>query len=131
MPFSINIRRITTPDSWLGRIMVEFNLPLALEEIAQAVKAKQTEPQPEVPPSLLEKAARVRIEGGITALNELFGQLPDLFQQNKQALDEVWLWVLLSNSLFSILSFDYKVYQCDPYVGIDSVVEVISDGRSK
>ena len=89
--------------------MVEFNLPLALEEIAQAVKAKQTEPQPEVPPSLLEKAARVRIEGGITALNELFGQLPDLFQQNKQALDEVWLWVLLSNSLFSILSFDYKV----------------------
>ena len=69
--------------------MGEFNMPVALEELAQSARPKSMQAEPELPPSLLEKAAKVRADGGISALNDLFTRLPDLYSQNKQALDEV------------------------------------------
>ena len=42
-----------------------------------------------MPQSLLEKAAKVREMGGITYLNRLMSDLPQLLQRNREILDEV------------------------------------------
>jgi len=41
-----------------------------------------------VPQSLLDKAAAVRQNGGITGLAQLINDLPSLLQRNKEILDE-------------------------------------------
>lgn len=80
-----------------------MSLPVALEELAQAAKPKSAHSAPELPPSLLTKASKLRDDGGIQMINSMFTQLPELYLENKSALDEV---VLLQLQLdFETLAF--------------------------
>ena len=58
-----------------------MNLPAAIEDINGT----------EIPQSLLDKAAYVRNEGGIKALEISMNELPESLQRNKDILDEVFL----------------------------------------
>ena len=62
-------------------VLASLNLPAAIEDTSGT----------EVPQSLLDKAAYVRKEGGITALETAMNELPELLQRNKDILDEVLL----------------------------------------
>lgn len=62
-------------------VLASLNLPAAIEDTSGT----------EVPQSLLDKAAYVRNEGGINALETAMNELPELFQRNKDILDEVLL----------------------------------------
>ena len=63
----------------LNSVLASLNLPAAIEDTSGT----------EVPQSLIEKAASVRIAGGIKALETAMNDLPDLLQRNKDILDEV------------------------------------------
>lgn len=62
----------------LNTVLASLNLPAAIEDTNGT----------EVPQSLLEKAAFVRIAGGIQALELSMNELPDLLQRNRDILDE-------------------------------------------
>ncbi|XP_043268498.1 programmed cell death 6-interacting protein [Venturia canescens] len=62
----------------LNSVLASLNLPAAIEDMSGT----------ELPQSLLEKAASVRIAGGIKALETAMNELPDLLQRNKDILDE-------------------------------------------
>lgn len=64
----------------LNSVLASLNLPAAIEDLSGT----------ELPQSLLEKAATVRIAGGIKALETAMNDLPDLLQRNKDILDEVF-----------------------------------------
>lgn len=63
----------------LNSVLASLNLPAAIEDMSGT----------ELPQSLLEKAASVRVAGGIKALETAMNELPDLLQRNKDILDEV------------------------------------------
>ena len=69
--------------------MSSLNLPVVLEELLASSKPKSAQAEPELPPSLLEKAARCRDLGGLARLRDIAGNLPELYAQNRQCLDEV------------------------------------------
>ena len=76
--------------------MSSLNLPVVLEELLASSKPKSAQAEPELPPSLLEKAARCRDLGGLARLRDIAGNLPELYAQNRQCLDEVRSAPLLS-----------------------------------
>ena len=45
-----------------------------------------------VPPSLLEKAGKLREEGGADVINKLMSDLPELLNRNREILDVVSSW---------------------------------------
>jgi len=61
-------------------VLASLNLPAAIEDLSGSGG---------VPPSLLEKAATVRQNGGAAGLSRLINELPVLLQRNKEILDEV------------------------------------------
>ena len=63
----------------MHRTLSSLNLPAAIEDTSGN----------EVPPSLLEKAAALRESGGISTIQKLFHDLPELQQRNKEILEEV------------------------------------------
>ena len=46
-----------------------------------------------VPPSLLEKAGKLRDEGGAAMINKLMSDLPELLNRNREILDVVSIWM--------------------------------------
>lgn len=58
-----------------------MNLPAALEDLSGK----------EVPASLIEKSAKVRTEGGLLKLRQMFNELPDLLQRNEEIIREFYL----------------------------------------
>jgi len=60
-------------------VLASLNLPAAIEDVSGGGG---------VPQSLLDKAAAVRQNGGITGLAQLINDLPSLLQRNKEILDE-------------------------------------------
>lgn len=73
----------------MSRVMSSLNLPFVLEEMLAASKPKSAQAEPELPPSLLDKAAKCRDLGGLARLRDIAGTMPDLYSQNRQCLDEV------------------------------------------
>ncbi|XP_033229996.1 programmed cell death 6-interacting protein isoform X2 [Belonocnema kinseyi] len=62
----------------LNSVLASLNLPAAIEDTSGT----------DLPQSLLDKAAYVRNEGGINALETAMNELPELLQRNKDILDE-------------------------------------------
>ena len=62
----------------LTSLLTSYNLPAALEDTSGTG----------APPSVLEKAGEVRSKGGITRLQEMIHNLPELLVRNKEILDE-------------------------------------------
>ncbi|KAK2160065.1 hypothetical protein LSH36_141g09036 [Paralvinella palmiformis] len=61
----------------LNSVLASLNLPAAIEDSGS-----------KVPQSLLEKAGKVREMGGISHLNRLMSDLPELLTRNREILDE-------------------------------------------
>ncbi len=59
-----------------------------------------------VPASLLEKAGRLRDEGGVGVINKLMSDLPELLNRNREILDVVRssVNVLWTQSTFSVVA---------------------------
>ncbi|XP_015590239.1 programmed cell death 6-interacting protein [Cephus cinctus] len=72
------ITRLRDSTQVLNSVLASLNLPAAIEDTSGT----------ELPQSLLEKAASVRVAGGIKALETAMNDLPDLLQRNKDILDE-------------------------------------------
>ena len=61
------------------RVLSSLNLPAAIEDLSGT----------RVPASVLEKAAKIREMGGVSYINKLMSELPELLQRNRELLDEV------------------------------------------
>ncbi|RWS11515.1 programmed cell death 6-interacting protein-like protein, partial [Dinothrombium tinctorium] len=62
----------------LNGLLASLNLPAAIEDTSGV----------QLPTSICEKAATVRSKGGIGALERLIHELPELFQRNREILEE-------------------------------------------
>ena len=60
-------------------MLASLNLPAAIEDLSGE----------RLPQSLKDKAAQIRDVGGISGLNHLMTELPDLLRRNREILDEV------------------------------------------
>jgi hypothetical protein len=60
-------------------VLASLNLPAAIEDLSGE----------QVPKSVLEKAASVREQGGLGAIDHQLQALPDLLNRNREILDEV------------------------------------------
>ena len=60
-------------------ILASLNLPAAIEDVSGT----------DVPSSVKEKAQKIQELGGLTALNALIAELPELLSRNRDILDEV------------------------------------------
>jgi programmed cell death 6-interacting protein len=74
------VGQIREASQLLNSILASLNLPAALED-AQGSS--------DVPQSLKEKAQTVTESGGVSQLQRLIGEMPELVQRNKEILDEV------------------------------------------
>ena len=61
------------------RLLASKNLPAAIEDTSGS----------ELPESIQEKAEAVQAAGGIGSIEQMFYNLPDLLQTNREILDEV------------------------------------------
>lgn len=66
---------------FLSSVLASLNLPAALEDLSGE----------RVPHSLLEKAQQIQELGGLTKLDQLMSDLPDLLTRNREILQEVFL----------------------------------------
>lgn len=66
-------------------MLASLNLPAALEDTTGQV----------IPQSLVAKAAAVQEQGGITTVNNMLRELPDLLTRNREILDEVVFYKIL------------------------------------
>ncbi|XP_068622573.1 programmed cell death 6-interacting protein [Battus philenor] len=71
------INKLREATQLLNSILASLNLPACLESAGGAL-----------PDSIREKAAAVREAGGLSALQSLMSELPELLQRNKDILDE-------------------------------------------
>ena len=60
-------------------ILASLNLPAAIEDVSGT----------DLPASVKEKVQKIQGMGGLTALNKLISDLPELLTRNKEILDEV------------------------------------------
>lgn len=67
----------------LSSILASLNLPAALEDTSGA----------DIPQSVKDKAAAVKTAGGLTDLQNMLQELPELLQRNKDILDEVGMFI--------------------------------------
>ncbi|XP_065157108.1 programmed cell death 6-interacting protein-like, partial [Atheta coriaria] len=75
---NVEISKSRDATQLLNSVLASLNLPAAIE-----ITEGNT-----LPPSILEKAEAVRNAGGITALETLLNDLPDLLKRNTDILDE-------------------------------------------
>ena len=61
------------------RILASLNLPAAIEDLTGNT----------VPPSVLEKAQQLKDKGGLSSIDNMMQNLPDLLQRNQEVIDEV------------------------------------------
>lgn len=61
------------------RFLASLNLPAAIEDRGGR----------EIPPSVIEKANKVKGQGGISAIEGMVNELPSALNRNKEILDEV------------------------------------------
>ncbi|KAJ8928156.1 hypothetical protein NQ314_019303 [Rhamnusium bicolor] len=73
------ISRLRESSQLLNGLLASLNLPAAIEV---------TDSGSGIPPSILEKAITVRSLGGITELERLITELPELLKRNQDILDE-------------------------------------------
>lgn len=66
---------------FFASLLASLNLPAALEDTTGQA----------IPQSLVAKAAAVQEQGGITIVNNMLRELPDLLTRNREILDEVVL----------------------------------------
>ena len=71
---------------FISSVLASLNLPAAIEDLSGD----------SVPTSLLEKAQQLRNGGGVTALNKMMQDLPELLERNREILNEVSLHGLSS-----------------------------------
>ncbi|CAH0582838.1 unnamed protein product [Chrysodeixis includens] len=76
---SSEINKLRDATQLLNSVLASLNLPACLETGASSG---------ELPPSIRAKAAAVRSAGGLTELERLMAELPELLQRNKDILDE-------------------------------------------
>ncbi|XP_067933589.1 programmed cell death 6-interacting protein-like [Watersipora subatra] len=72
------VGRIREATHTLNGILASLNLPAAIEDVGGK----------EVPASVKEKAEKVQGLGGLSALNNLISELPELLNRNKEILEE-------------------------------------------
>ncbi|CAG9818187.1 unnamed protein product [Phaedon cochleariae] len=73
------ITKLRESTQMLNGLLASLNLPAAIEVTGSGN---------EVPPSILEKAQAVSSLGGLTELERMFNELPDLLKRNQDILDE-------------------------------------------
>uniref|UniRef100_A0A1Y1LGS8 BRO1 domain-containing protein n=1 Tax=Photinus pyralis TaxID=7054 RepID=A0A1Y1LGS8_PHOPY len=73
------ISKLRDSTQFLNSVLASLNLPAAIE-VTQGGNS--------LPPSILEKSEAVRQLGGITHLNSLITELPELLKRNQDILDE-------------------------------------------
>lgn len=61
------------------RVLASLNLPAAIEDLSGD----------SVPPSVLEKAVELKKKGGLSAIDNMMQNLPDMLSRNKEIIDEV------------------------------------------
>ena len=67
------------------RILASLNLPASIEDLSGNT----------VPPSVLEKAQQLKDKGGLSSIDTMMQNLPDLLQRNREVIDEVCLFLSL------------------------------------
>ena len=75
---NVEIAAIRDLNTSLNAALTSMNLPASIEDVSGV----------QLPPSLLAKAAAVRSAGGLDSLNKKLAELPDLFNRNREILDE-------------------------------------------
>lgn len=70
--------RLKEATQLLNGVLASLNLPAAIEDLSGD----------SVPTSLLEKAQQLRDGGGVTALNKMMQDLPELLERNREILNE-------------------------------------------
>lgn len=73
------IRPLDDIVSHFFRVLASLNLPAAIEDLSGDT----------VPQSILTKSTSVIEQGGIQTVDQLFKELPELLQRNREILDEV------------------------------------------
>lgn len=66
------------------RCLASLNLPAALEDVKGVG----------IPQSLIEKSNSVRMNGGITKLETMIKELPELLKRNEEIINEVILYIV-------------------------------------
>ena len=74
----MEIAQLREATQLLNGVLASLNLPAAIEDVSKG----------ELPPSIKEKAAAVKARGGLEEVDKLLNELPDLFQRNREILDE-------------------------------------------
>jgi len=64
---------------YICSILASLNLPASIEDLTGNT----------VPPSVLEKAQQLKDKGGLSAIDNMMQNLPDLLQRNQEVMDEV------------------------------------------
>ena len=75
---NFEIAQMREATQMLNGVLASLNLPAAIEDSSKG----------QLPPSIKEKAAAVKARGGIQEVDRLLNELPDLFQRNREILDE-------------------------------------------
>jgi hypothetical protein len=64
------------------RFLASLNLPAAIEDKGGR----------QIPPSVIEKANKIKGQGGITTLDAMVNDLPTALSRNREILEEVYLY---------------------------------------
>lgn len=75
---NVEIAQLREATQLLNGVLASLNLPAAIEDVSKG----------DLPPSIKEKAAAVKSRGGLEEVDKLLNELPDLFQRNREILDE-------------------------------------------
>ncbi|XP_064594708.1 programmed cell death 6-interacting protein-like isoform X2 [Liolophura sinensis] len=77
---NLEVSRLRDATQLMNSILASLNLPASIEDLSGT----------KVPESLLEKAQKMKDEGGIQFLDKLMQELPSLLTRNREILDESW-----------------------------------------
>ncbi|KAK0059367.1 programmed cell death 6-interacting protein [Biomphalaria pfeifferi] len=75
---SMEVGRLRNATEMMNSVLASLNLPAALEDLSGE----------RVPQSVLEKAQQIQELGGLTKLDKLMSDLPELLTRNREILDE-------------------------------------------
>ncbi|RWS22844.1 programmed cell death 6-interacting protein-like protein, partial [Leptotrombidium deliense] len=82
----------------LNGMLASMNLPAAIEDTGGE----------RLPPSIIDKAAAVRAKGGISTIEKFIREMPELFQRNKEILEETERQILLEEESDDNLRDQFK-----------------------
>jgi len=74
------IGKLREATQFLNGILASLNLPAAIEDLSGS----------SVPPSVLDKARQLKEKGGLSAIDNMMQNLPDLLQRNQEVIDETF-----------------------------------------